>query len=88
MEGYEYAPFWVMNITEYVICSCKEAVTDFDYVVCVRIVCLFGFIEIGFLGNAFVFPLAIAIILGINFLKAFCKGKTRIDSSDFHIAIY
>jgi len=54
--GYEY-----YNI----IFSCKEAVTDFDYIICVRIGSLFGFIEVVFLGNAFVFALAIAIILCI-----------------------
>jgi len=47
---------------------------DSDYVVCVRIVCLFDFIEIGFLRNAFVFALNIAIISGIDFLiLTFCK---------------
>jgi len=52
---------------------------DFDYVV--RIVCLFNFIEAGFLSDAFVFALAIAIIL---YIGSFCKWKVRIDSSDFH----
>jgi len=62
---------------------------DSDYIVCVRIVCFFDFIEIGFLRYAFVFALTIAIILGIDFLiLIFCKWKTVVDGSDFYILIY
>jgi len=71
-----------------VIFSCKEAVTDFDYIVCVKIVCLFNFIEVGFLKDAFVFTLALAIILFIRFLKTFCKWRIGINDLDFHIVIY
>jgi len=57
--GYEYynVIFW-----------CKESVANFD---CVVYVSLFDFIEVGFLGNAFIFT--IAIIFCIAFLKAFSK---------------
>jgi len=42
--SYEY--YLIYNV----IFSCKEVVTDFDYVVCVRIVCRISFIKVGFLG--------------------------------------
>jgi len=57
-------------------------------IVYVRIVCLFGIIKVGFLENAFVFVLAIVIILCIGFLKPFYKWKTEINGSDFHIVVY
>jgi len=68
------SPSWVLLLglwTYNVIFWCKESVADFDCVVYVRIVYLFDFIEVGFLGNAFIFT--IAIIFCIAFLKAFCK---------------
>jgi len=79
------SPSCITNIIlNNVILLCKGVLTDFDYIVRVRIVqvCLLGFIEIGFLGIAFVF-----IILCIGFLRAFCKWKKGIEGSDFYIAI-
>jgi len=61
---------------------------DFDYVVCVRIVCLFDCVDVKFLGSAIIIAFAIAIILSVDVLRVFCQRRTRawfpgLRSSDF-----
>jgi len=44
---------------------------DFDYVFCVKIVRLVDFVKDEFLGDVFVFVLALAIILFIGSMRVF-----------------
>jgi len=79
---------WFFVLYYNVIFSCKETVKDFDYVVCIKVVCLFNSIEARYLGNAFIFDLAIAIVLFIGSLRIFRKWWVGIDGSGLHITIH
>jgi len=63
------SPSRITNIT-----MLSLSLTDFDYIVCVKVICLVYFIEDRFLGDAFVFALAVAITMFIAFLRVFREG--------------